>query len=83
MEINKDEIKRLSELLLSPEEIAVQLSYPVIDVKEWMEDHTHPFYLAYTAGRGNTKMKLNEMNHKLMLIGAPNALKSIESQLYG
>lgn len=81
MEVNTDEITRLAELLLSPDEIAVTLSIPVPEVKEWMEDNESDFFISFTRGRANAKQKLNEINYRLMSLGAPNALKSIQEQL--
>lgn len=81
MEINTEEIKRLAELLLSPDEIAVTLLYPVHEVREWMDEKDSQFFTAYTQGRACARIKFNEINYKLMGLGAPNALKSIQEQL--
>lgn len=81
MEINTEEVKRLAELLLSANEIAVTLGYNIADVKEMMDDDESDFFRAFISGRAAARIKLNEVNFKLMELGAPNALKSIQEQL--
>lgn len=81
MEINTEEVTRLAELLLSADEIAVTLDISVHDVRDWMEEKDSDFFVAFTRGRASAKQKLNEVNYKLMALGAPNALKSIQEQL--